>query len=52
MDKSYTLKVDKSDIHVLMQGVEKLQILGKDAILVANIYQKLLNITTKISQEE
>ncbi len=52
MDKTYTLKVDKGDIHVLLQGVEKLQILGKDALIVTNVYQKLLNIATKISQEE
>lgn len=52
MDKQYTLKVDRQDVAILQQSLEKIQIMGKDSIIVANIYQKVLDIAGKIIQDD
>lgn len=51
MDKQYTLRVDKQDIVVLQQAVEKIQITGKDSIIVANVYSKILDVVQKILKD-
>lgn len=47
MGKSYNLKVNRNDLVILMASIEKLQIFGKDAPAVADIYMRLSDIYAK-----
>jgi hypothetical protein len=51
MDKSHNLKVTFQDLVILRNAVEKIQIFGKDAIVVADIYSRILELTKKAEQE-
>lgn len=47
MDKKYTLKVSASDLMVLKSAIDKIQIYGKDAVIVADIYSKILDALSR-----
>lgn len=51
MDKTYSLKVNLQDLVILKNSIEKIQIFGKDAIIVADIYNRILELTKKAEQE-
>jgi hypothetical protein len=51
MDKSYSLKVTMQDLHILRTSIEKIQIFGKDAPVVADIYMRINNLYAKAEED-
>jgi len=52
MDKSYNLKVSLQNLVILRNSIEKIQLFGKDAIVVADIYSKILNLIDQAEKEQ
>lgn len=51
MDNQYNLEVKLQDLIILKSAVEKIQILGKDAPAVADIYIKINNLYAKAEED-
>ncbi len=51
MDKGYNLKVSMQDMLILKAAIEKIQILGKDAPVVADIYMRINNLYAKAEED-
>lgn len=52
MDKMYNLKVSFQNLVILRNSIEKIQLFGKDAIVVADIYSKVLALLQQAEQEQ
>lgn len=47
MDKKYTLKVSAFELMVLQKAIESIQIYGKDAVVIAELYTKIRDAVTR-----
>jgi len=48
MDKSYTIKMTSAELLIMTQSIEKIQILGKDSIIVGSLLKKLYTQVEKV----
>lgn len=51
MVKSYNLKVTQNDLMILRSSIEKIQIFGKDAPVVADIYMRINDLYAKAEED-
>lgn len=51
MDKNHNLKVSQQDLLILKSAIEKIQIFGKDAPVVADIYIRINNLYAKMEED-
>jgi hypothetical protein len=51
MVKTYNLKVNQNDLIILRTAIEKIQIFGKDAPAVADIYMRINDLYAKADEE-
>lgn len=51
MVKSYNLKVNQNDLIILRTAIEKIQIFGKDAPAVADIYMRINDLYAKAEED-
>jgi hypothetical protein len=51
MVKTYNLKVNQNDLIILRTAIEKIQIFGKDAPAVADIYMRINDLYAKAEED-
>ena len=51
MVKNYNLKVNQNDLVILRTAIEKIQIFGKDAPVVADIYMRINDLYAKAEED-